>query len=131
MLAHHRVSPPLVSSNSLVYIAITLISATLLTLAYKQTENNTHINLATTRSATPLPRHLRTTGRDTVVAEQEKVTTLEAASWSFLLVNVLYVVLFLVLAFYVLKAFDTPWDYALSSVLASVGAWQIGAAISK
>lgn len=66
-----------------------------------------------------------------MLAEQEVVTTLEAASWGFLVVNVLYVVLFLVLAFYVMKSFDVPYDYALSSVLASVGAWQIGAAISK
>jgi len=128
---YHGIYSVDIHTYSLVYIAVCLVSATLLTLAYKQTENNTHLSLAAHRAATPLPRHLRSNNKDGVLAEQEVVTTLEAASWGFLVVNVLYVVLFLVLAFYVMKSFDVPYDYALSSVLASVGAWQIGAAISK
>ena len=128
---YHGIYSVDIHTYSLVYIAVCLVSSTLLTLAYKQTENNTHLSLAAARAAQPLPRHLRSGSKEAVLREQEQVTTLEAASWGFLLVNVLYVVLFLVLAFYVLKAFDVPYDYALSSVLASVGAWQIGAAISK
>ena len=131
---YHGIYSVDIHTYSLVYIAVCLVSATLLTLAYKQTENNTHLSLAATRAAQPVPRHLRAAGsggRDAVAAQQEAVTTLEAASWGFLVVNVLYVTLFLLLAFYVLKAFDVPYDYALASVLASVGAWQIGGAISK
>lgn len=131
---YHGIYSVDIQQYSLVYIAVCLVSSTLLTLAYKQTENNTHLSLAATRTAQPLPRHLRTnagSSKDAVLSGQEAVTTLEAASWAFLVVNLLYVVLFLGLAFYVLKALDVPWDYALSSVIASLGAWQIGGAISK
>ena len=91
---YHGIYSVDIHTYSLVYIAVCLISATLLTLAYKQTENNTHISLAATRAAQPLPRHLRTLSKDTVLSSQEAVTTLEAASWGFLVVNLLYVVLF-------------------------------------
>jgi len=114
----------------LVYGIVVILSAGFLTVAYKQTENNAHLSLAAIRGSAVFSGKRAAVGKN-AASVQQTVTTYEAQSWSFMINNLIYGLSFLFLAFYVLRAFDTPYDYALSSIVAAAAAWQIGAAISK
>jgi hypothetical protein len=126
---YHGVYSADISHYSLVYILVILSSSALLTLGYKQAENNSHLALAAIRSSPAAAKKAASKGA--VSAGQERITTLEAQAWAVFLVNALYSGVFLFLAFYVLKAFDVPYDYAVSSVVAAAIAWQVATAISK
>ena len=131
---YHGVYGVSVTAYSLVYVTVILASSALLTLAYKQAENNAHLALAAVRSAPAAGGKKASTPaapKGTLLASQEGVTTIEAQAWAVFLVNALYSGVFLFLAFYVLRAVDAPYDLAISSVVASLAAWQIAAAITK
>jgi hypothetical protein len=55
----------------------------------------------------------------------------EAQSWSFFVSNLLYTLIFLLLAFYFLKQLDAVWSYAVSSIAAAGITWQIAVATTK
>ena len=124
---YHGVYSADISQYSLVYILVILSSSVLLTLGYKQSETNAHLALTGVRSAGGSKKAAPVKASSSV----ERVTTLEAQAWAVFVVNALYSGLFLFLAFYVLKAFDVPYDFAASSVVASALAWQIGTAVTK
>ena len=128
---YHGVYGVSVTSFAVVYIAVILVSSALLTLAYKQAENNAHLALAAARATPSTGKKSGAPKGGALLQSQEAVTTLEAQAWSVFVVNALYSGVFLFLAFYVLKAIDAPYDLAISSVIASVAAWQIAAAITK
>jgi len=129
---YHGVYGVDVSAYGLVYIIVILCSSALLTVAYKQAENNAHLKLIALRAPAAGKRAAAATPSSAAAKTGDAdMTTLEAQSWSFFLVNLLYCAVFLALAFYVLKAIEVPYDYAVSSVIASAAAWQIAAAITK
>jgi hypothetical protein len=120
---YHGVYSVDVHHYSLIYILVILISSTLLTVAYKQASDNALLSLSALRSST--------SKKSSPSKPQPSITSVEAQAWSIFVVNAVYSGGFLALAFYVLRSFDVPYDYAISSVVASVVAWQVGAAVTK
>ena len=63
---------------------------------------------------------------------QTETTTLEATSWAFFIVNFVFAITFLFIAFYVLTWVpEIYYNYTASNLIAAAAAWQLASAMSK
>jgi len=107
-----------------------------LSLSYSTLEKGTLIQLLNMRKVgggeSGSSRKKNKEGGNSNSGEVEYVTVLrEAQSWSFFVSNLLYTLLFLLLAFYFLKQLDAVWSYAVASIAAAGITWQIAVATTK
>ena len=101
-----------------VFLLVTVVSAVLLTLSYRNVEQGTHNFLSATRK-TGYYSSAKNGG------ESEGLMYQESLAWSFFLNNAIFVGCFLFLAFYALRSVETLYNYVLSMVLSAAVAWQL------
>lgn len=81
----------------ILYLAVTLAAAAMLTLAYKNVDQSTGVFLSSTRK----------TGAYNKAGDSASLMGQESLAWSLFLNNAIFVGLFLFLAFYALRSVDT------------------------
>lgn len=115
---YHSVFDMTVADNGLIYLGLTIASAVMLTMAYRNVEQSTQKMLSGVRKS----------GKYSGAKSAEDTASLlyqESLAWSFFLNNALFVCLFLFNAFYVLRSIDTVWNYVLSMSISAAATLQL------
>jgi len=108
-----------------IYVAVSLVTAGLLTVGYKNAEANSFTSLSLSRQAVSLPLKKYSLSKNELESHQRSITGLEAQLWAVFLNNAIYVAFFLFCTFYVLGTVDAEYSYPISSIFGAAVAWQL------
>eukprot|EP00457_Paulinella_chromatophora_P018882 gb/GEZN01020338.1/.p1 GENE.gb/GEZN01020338.1/~~gb/GEZN01020338.1/.p1 ORF type:complete len:189 (-),score=34.60 gb/GEZN01020338.1/:81-647(-) len=117
-----------VLSYGLVYAALTLVSAVLLTIAYNNVQSTQNDMLVQGRkrvSTGQTPNQFGMSSREEMDAMRVAVTHRESVFWSFFLNNLIYTSIFMFLAFYVFKAMDVELRYPIAVIVSAGSVWRL------
>jgi len=110
-------------SYGVLFVPVTLIAASLLTLSYKNTTQSTFARLSGSRKDSSNHKKLGLS-KTALDAIRQEVTSRESIAWSFFVNNLLFFVVFSFLAFYALSASQIAYNYALSMLIASASVYR-------
>jgi len=131
---YHSVYDLSVSEFVTGYVFCVVVSTGLLTWAYQLIANSTHAALSNQRKASAsnnkLAKDLKYT-REELDQISEEVTTNESLYHALVFNNIVYVVLWLFLAFYMLRDIYVPWNYAISQLLTAGATYWVAQTMSK
>lgn len=120
-----------VASFGIVYLAVTVFSAALLTLSYRNVESGTNASLANLRKFSNINHKKYNLSREQAEQLQEDVTVQESQAWAFFVSNLTFVLCFLFFAFYMFRSLDTSYNYMIAMIASSAITWQLSASVSK
>eukprot|EP00343_Euplotes_focardii_P009317 CAMPEP_0205823374 /NCGR_PEP_ID=MMETSP0206-20130828/16249_1 /ASSEMBLY_ACC=CAM_ASM_000279 /TAXON_ID=36767 /ORGANISM="Euplotes focardii, Strain TN1" /LENGTH=150 /DNA_ID=CAMNT_0053120479 /DNA_START=75 /DNA_END=527 /DNA_ORIENTATION=- len=113
------------------YAVVTAVSSTLLTMAYKNVTYRENARLSSHRKDTDSVNHKKLGLSKAQLDFHVKEATLkEATTWSFFINNLVFVLLFVFLSFYMLKDLQTNYNYILSTVVSATLVWQMSSTIA-
>lgn len=98
----------------MVFVPVVIMSSLLLTFAYRNWALNTFATLSNSRRSSGKKKN-----------ELEAITVSESVVWSFFINNLLFFLIFLFVAFYVLKQLAPSYSYTLSMTITSAIVWQL------
>jgi len=118
-----------VSEYGLYYVVVTILSAVLLTLSYRNIAEYANAQLSNQRRGLNTSHKLHGYGtKEELEAVKVSATEREANAWSLFVNNSLFLAIFLFLAFYVLREIPFHYGYSLSVPSAAVLVWQFSSA---
>jgi len=109
-----------------VYLPVTIASSVLLTIAYRNVSSFEVARLSTGRKAAStesVHKELKLT-TEQLNDLQQQTTYEESVAWAFFFNNLLWLIVFSFLSFYVLRQFQPSYNYTVSVVMAAVFVWQ-------
>lgn len=131
---YHSVYDLSVSEFVTGYVFCVVVSTGLLTWAYQLIANSTHAALSNQRKANASNNKLQKDlkySREELDQISETVTTNESLYHALVFNNIVYVVLWLFLAFYMLRDIYVPWNYAISQLLTAGATYWVAQTMSK
>lgn len=111
-------------SNFPVALGVTLVSALLLTLGYRNVATSTRTRLVqeVNQGAAGKKGAAKSSGSNDAV--QQSITS-QASNWAFFWNNAVFAVLFVFLAFYALAGVDLTYRFVVSTSVSSFLVWQL------
>jgi hypothetical protein len=117
--------------HAIVFVPVAIITAVLMTLAYRSTAASKYINLSYVDQQAGIDHNGLGLTKEQAEAAQDVVRHKSSMAYSFFYSNLLFFVLFLFFGFYVFRALATSYNFALSMLAAAGVVWPLSASCSS